>query len=86
MLKEEERLSEMSQWKKVKSWFHKDQRYKAIESSTTKEEMFNEYIKSLNRVSGREGRAEGEGEKEKKGYRENSGRGRERERFKRRRK
>jgi transcription elongation regulator 1 len=50
MLKEEDKLTEKSQWRKVKGWFQKDPRYKAIESSSRKEELFNEYIKSLNRV------------------------------------
>uniref|UniRef100_A0A1X7VJW6 Transcription elongation regulator 1 n=3 Tax=Amphimedon queenslandica TaxID=400682 RepID=A0A1X7VJW6_AMPQE len=49
MLKEDHSLSDKSQWKKVKSSFHKDRRYKAIESSSRREELFNEYIKCLNR-------------------------------------
>ena len=51
MLKEDPSLSDNSQWKKVKSSFHKDRRYKAIESSSRREELFTEYIKCLNRVS-----------------------------------
>lgn len=51
MLKEQEdTLTDKSQWKKVKHMFHKDSRYKSIDSSSKREEMFNEYIKSLNRV------------------------------------
>ena len=47
MLKEEEKLNEKSQWKKVKGWFQKDPRYRAIDSSSQREELFNKYIKSL---------------------------------------
>lgn len=50
MLKEQTDLNERSQWKKVKSLFQKDPRYKVIESSSKREEVFNEYVKSLNRV------------------------------------
>lgn len=53
MLKEDHSLSDKSQWKKVKSSFHKDKRYRAIESSSRREELFNEFIKCLNRVSKR---------------------------------
>lgn len=47
MLKEEKKLNEKSQWKRVKSWFQKDSRYRGVESSSQREEMFNGYIKSL---------------------------------------
>lgn len=51
MLSEErEAVREASEWKKVKGLFHHDPRYRAIDSSTQKEEMFKEFVKSLGRV------------------------------------
>ena len=47
MLCESESLNERTQWKKVKSSFSQDPRYKAVESSGLREEYFNEYVKTL---------------------------------------
>ena len=43
MLGESEAITERSQWKKMKSFFDRDTRYKAVESSTQREEWFKEY-------------------------------------------
>lgn len=47
MLSESETIHERSQWRKVKSSFDHDPRYKAVEHSATREEWFNEHIQSL---------------------------------------
>ncbi len=47
MLGESEAITERSQWKKVKVLFDRDLRYKAVEGSSKREELFKEYIKSL---------------------------------------
>ena len=44
MLGESEAITERSQWKKMKSFFDRDTRYKAVESSTKREEWFKEYV------------------------------------------
>ena len=50
MLSEESKLDASLQWRQVKSLFQKDPRYQAVESSSQREEFFNEYIKSIGRV------------------------------------
>ena len=40
-------LSDESQWKRVKASFSHDPRYKAVDSSSKREELFEEYIQSL---------------------------------------
>ena len=51
MLSEErEAVREALEWRKVKGLFHHDARYRAIDSSTQKEELFKEFVKSLGRV------------------------------------
>lgn len=49
MLKEQEEvvITEDSQWKKVKGSFSHDPRYKAVDSSNKREELFVEYVQSL---------------------------------------
>ena len=47
MLGESEAITERSQWKKTKALFCNDLRYKAVESSTQKEEWFIEHVRSL---------------------------------------
>lgn len=52
MLAESEAITERSQWKKIKSLFSSDPRYKAVDSDQ-REEYFEEHVKSLGgRVSG----------------------------------
>ena len=50
MLEEATRLTPNSQWKKVKSIFQKDDRYQAIDSSSLREEYFEEYVKQLGKA------------------------------------
>ena len=50
MLSEESKLDASLQWRQVKALFQKDTRYQAVESSSQREEFFNEYIKSIGRV------------------------------------
>lgn len=49
MLKEhdEDAITEDSQWKKVKGSFSHDLRYKAVDSSSKREEFFMEYVQSF---------------------------------------
>ena len=47
MLGESEAITERSQWKKIKSLFDRDPRYKAVESSTQREELFLEHVRSI---------------------------------------
>ena len=47
MLSESETIHERSQWRKVKSSFDHDPRYKAVEDSGTREEWFSEHVQSL---------------------------------------
>ena len=47
MLREEKSLTVRSQWKKVKATIAHDPRYKAVESSSVREDYFKEYIKTL---------------------------------------
>ena len=47
MLSEMETIHERSHWKKVKTTFDRDPRYKAVDSSTQREEWFKEYVRSL---------------------------------------
>ena len=47
MLEESEAITERTQWKKMKGLFSSDPRYKAVDSSSKREELFGEHIKSL---------------------------------------
>ena len=47
MLGESEAITERSQWRKIKTLFEKDTRYKAVESSSQREEWFSEYVAGL---------------------------------------
>lgn len=47
MLEESEAITERSQWKKIKMLFVHDQRYKAVESSTRREEWFLDHVKAI---------------------------------------
>ena len=47
MLQESEAITERSQWKKIKSLFDRDPRYKAVESSIQREEWFLEHVRSI---------------------------------------
>ncbi len=49
MLKEDDQadITEHSLWKKVKGSFNHDPRYKAVDSSSKREELFVEYVGSL---------------------------------------
>ena len=40
-------LSEDTQWKKVKGSLEQDPRYKAVDSSSKREELFKEYVGGL---------------------------------------
>lgn len=40
-------VTEHTQWKKVRGSFDRDPRYKAVDSSSNREELFKEYIRSL---------------------------------------
>ena len=40
-------ITEESQWRKVKGLLDRDPRYKAVSSSSKREEIFTEYVKSL---------------------------------------
>ena len=51
LAEEREVVREALEWRKVKGLFHHDARYRAIDSSSQKEELFKEFIKSLGRVS-----------------------------------
>lgn len=37
-------ITEHAQWKKVKGWFDHDPQYKAVDSSSKREEYFKEYV------------------------------------------
>lgn len=50
LAEEKDAVKEASEWRKVKGLFHHDARYRAIDSSSYKEELFTEYVKSLGRV------------------------------------
>lgn len=57
MLQESEAITERSQWKKIKSLFDRDPRYKAVESSIQREEWFLEHVRSIsNRTDPRQER------------------------------
>ena len=45
MLTESDSITQHSQWREIKSTFNQDLRYKAVESSTLREEWFMEYFK-----------------------------------------
>lgn len=47
MLGESEAITERSQWKKIKALFVHDHRYKAVESSTQREEWFLEHVRLI---------------------------------------
>ncbi len=47
MLSESVTVHELSQWRKVKTSFDHDPRYKAVETSAQREEWFNEHTKML---------------------------------------
>lgn len=47
MLDESDAITERSQWRKTKTLFDRDPRYKAVESSSQREEWFKEYAKEL---------------------------------------
>ena len=47
LLREQKTLSVRSQWKKVKGAIADDSRYKAVESSSLREDYFKEYVKTL---------------------------------------
>ena len=47
MLRESEAVTEWSQWKKIKGLFDHDPRYKAVDGSTKREELFKEHLKTL---------------------------------------
>lgn len=49
MLKESDIINKQSHWKKVKSKFDHDPRYKAVDSSSRREELFKEYLKELDK-------------------------------------
>lgn len=48
LLKEQDFINEDSQWSEVKEKIRDDQRYKALESSSTREIIFNEFISRIN--------------------------------------
>lgn len=54
MLGESEAITERSQWRKIKSLFEKDVRYKAVESSGQREEWFGEFVSGLVNQASRE--------------------------------
>lgn len=47
MLGESEAITERSQWKKIKSLFDRDTRYRAVDSTAQKEEWFKEYVSNM---------------------------------------
>ena len=47
MLEESEAITDRSQWKKMKGLFSSDPRYKAVDNSDRREELFEEHVKSL---------------------------------------
>lgn len=47
MLGESEAITERSQWKKIKALFECDPRYKAVETSTQREDLFMEHVRSM---------------------------------------
>ena len=47
MLGESDAITERSQWRKMKILFDRDPRYKAVESSSQREEWFRDYVKEL---------------------------------------
>ncbi len=51
MLGESEAITERSQWRKMKTLFDKDTRYKAVEGSTQREEWFKEFVAGLSSQS-----------------------------------
>eukprot|EP00731_Ephydatia_muelleri_P020676 Em0013g403a len=51
LLREQKTLSVRSQWKKVKGAIADDSRYKAVESSSLREDYFKEYVKTLTDTS-----------------------------------
>ena len=50
LAEDKETVREASEWRKVKGKFHHDDRYRAVDSSSQREELFKEYVKSLGRV------------------------------------
>ena len=55
LLREQKSLSVRSHWKKVKAAIADDSRYKAVESSSLREDYFKEYIKTLTDTSNEPG-------------------------------
>ena len=51
MLSEASKLTPHSQWRKVKGIFQRDSRYQAVDSSSQREDYFEEYIKQLGKVN-----------------------------------